>query len=206
MVRGLLQDRKVPGTSAGTSARGDCCRTLGESQVNGSLPCQTRLEQHEERPGCLKSQGGKEGLSGKHRENVGMGWGELRVGLCGALTRTAPGLAGEVGCVRAQALPCTEQKDFLKKKETVGGSLGNSAAAAPVSSPPGCPPSPPRGLCGASSPNPKHRAGGSAHLGEPEITGTYQGVYTPWADPRPQAPTGESATCRDLRPQTQETV
>ena len=29
---------------------------LGESQVKGFLPCQTRLEQHHERPGCLKSQ------------------------------------------------------------------------------------------------------------------------------------------------------
>ena len=32
---------------------------LGESQVNGSLPCQTRLEQHQERPvylGCVRGQ------------------------------------------------------------------------------------------------------------------------------------------------------
>ena len=32
---------------------------LGERQVKGSLPCQTGLEQHLERPGCLKSQGGE---------------------------------------------------------------------------------------------------------------------------------------------------
>ena len=32
---------------------------LGESRVNGSLPCQARLEQQRERPGCLKSQGGE---------------------------------------------------------------------------------------------------------------------------------------------------
>ena len=65
---------------------------LGESQVNDSLPYQTRLEQHRERPGCLKSQGGEEGQSGKHTETVGTGWGELRVGPCWALMRTVPGL------------------------------------------------------------------------------------------------------------------
>ena len=59
------------------------------------------------------------------------------------LTRTAPGLAGEVGCVRGQALPCTEgatgssRRIFPKKKKTLWGTLGNSpAATAPVSSPP----------------------------------------------------------------------
>ena len=64
---GLLQDNKVPGTSTGTRvtvapglapARA-ATGLLGESQVNGYLPCQTRLEQHQERPGCLKSQGGE---------------------------------------------------------------------------------------------------------------------------------------------------
>ena len=30
---------------------------LGESRDSSSLACQTRLEQHLERPGCLKSQG-----------------------------------------------------------------------------------------------------------------------------------------------------
>ena len=38
---------------------GPASRLLGESRVNGSLPCQTGLEQHGERLGCLKSQGGK---------------------------------------------------------------------------------------------------------------------------------------------------
>ena len=32
---------------------------LGESPVNCSLPCQTRLEQHLERPGCLRSHRGE---------------------------------------------------------------------------------------------------------------------------------------------------
>ena len=60
---------------------------LGESQVNGSLPCQTRLEQHRQRPGCLKLQGGEEGRSGKPTETVGVSWGELTVGRCGARPR-----------------------------------------------------------------------------------------------------------------------
>ena len=34
---------------------------LVESRVNSSLPCQKRLEQHLEKPSCLKSQGGEEG-------------------------------------------------------------------------------------------------------------------------------------------------
>ena len=69
-------------------------------------------------------------------------WGELTVGPCGTLTQTVPGLTREVGCVRGQALPCMEghsieQEDFLKKKKTLRGTLGNSPAAiSPVSSPP----------------------------------------------------------------------
>ena len=47
-------------------------------------------------------------LGGKHMETVGAGSGELRVGLCGDLTLTVPSLAGEVGSVRGQALPCME--------------------------------------------------------------------------------------------------
>ena len=54
MVRGLLQDKKVPGTSRETRATaapgpapsGSATGLLGESRVNSSLPCQTRLEQH----------------------------------------------------------------------------------------------------------------------------------------------------------------
>ena len=38
---------------------GPVARLLGKSLVNGSVPCQTRLEQHQERPGCLKLQGGE---------------------------------------------------------------------------------------------------------------------------------------------------
>ena len=120
MVRGLLLDKKVPGTRAGnktTAAPGPhplgllpATGLLGESRVKGSLPCQTRLEQHPERPGCLKSQGGEQGRSSKPTEIVGASWGELRAGLCGALAQTVPALAGEVGCVRGQALPCTERQ------------------------------------------------------------------------------------------------
>ena len=66
-VRGLLQDKKVPGTSAGTrvtaapglAPTGPAIGLLGESWVNGSLPCHTRFEQHQKIPGCLKSQGGE---------------------------------------------------------------------------------------------------------------------------------------------------
>ena len=38
-----------------------CHRTPGGEPVNGSLPCQTRFEQHQETPGCLKLQGGESG-------------------------------------------------------------------------------------------------------------------------------------------------
>ena len=67
IVRGSLQDKKVPGTSSGTrvaAAPGSVpARTdaglLEESWVNGSRPCQTRFEWHQDRPGSLKSQGGE---------------------------------------------------------------------------------------------------------------------------------------------------
>ena len=64
----LLQDKKVPGTNTGTRVAaapgppargGPAAGLLGESQVKGPLLCQTRPEQHCERPGCLKSQGGE---------------------------------------------------------------------------------------------------------------------------------------------------
>ena len=62
----LLWDNKVPGSSVGTrvaAAPGpvparSAAGFLEESQVNGSLPCQTRFEQCQEGPGCLKSQEG----------------------------------------------------------------------------------------------------------------------------------------------------
>ena len=67
----------------------------------------------------------------------------MKVGPCATLTLTVPGLAGEVGYVRGQALPCMEgvtgvrRRIFPKKKKTLGSTLGNSpAATAPVSSPP----------------------------------------------------------------------
>ena len=54
--RGLLQDNRVPGTSAGTRVTvapgpvlaGPAPGVLGESWVNGSLPCQTGLEKYQD--------------------------------------------------------------------------------------------------------------------------------------------------------------
>ena len=96
----------------------------------------------------------------------------MKVGPRAILTRTAPGLAGEVGCVRGQALPCMEEatgpsrRIFPKRKETLCGTLGNSpAATVPVSSPP------------------HHPSGGCMHLISegPETTGTTQGrVPSEW--------------------------
>ena len=65
MVRRVLQDNKVSGSSTTTKVAaapgpvpaGSATGFLGESWVNGSLPCQTRFEQHLKRPGCLKLQG-----------------------------------------------------------------------------------------------------------------------------------------------------
>ena len=82
---------------------------------------------------------------------MGAGRGELRVGPCGTLSRTVPGLAGEVVCERTGpslygGSRRIEQEDFPKKKKTLGGTLGNSpAATASVSSPPGH--LPVQGLC-----------------------------------------------------------
>ena len=66
MVRRVIQDNKVPGTSAGMgeakatvlAPAGSTSGFLGESQAKSSLPCQVRFEQHQEGPGCLKSQWG----------------------------------------------------------------------------------------------------------------------------------------------------
>ena len=67
MVRRLLWDGTVPGTSVGTRAPAaaglvparPAAEFLEESQINSSLPCQTgRLEQHQGGPGYLKLLGG----------------------------------------------------------------------------------------------------------------------------------------------------
>ena len=67
MVRRLLWDGKVPGTSAGTRAAaapgpgpsGTATGVLEERQINSSLPCQTgRIEWHRDGPEWLKSLGG----------------------------------------------------------------------------------------------------------------------------------------------------
>ena len=62
--KGIASGNKGPWDQRGE--QGDCSPRLapttgllGESQVNSTLPCQTRLEQHCERPGCLKSQRGE---------------------------------------------------------------------------------------------------------------------------------------------------
>ena len=65
--KGIASGQKGPwdqhGDQGGRSLRpatvGPAAGLLGQSWVNGPLPCQTRLEQHRERPGCLKSQGGE---------------------------------------------------------------------------------------------------------------------------------------------------
>ena len=88
MVRRVLQDNKVPETSTGTKVAaapgpapaGSAAGLVGESQVNSSLPCQTRFEQHQEGPGCLKSQRGtKDKVANTQRqcaptETVDVGW------------------------------------------------------------------------------------------------------------------------------------
>ena len=61
------------GYSSRPAPAGPASGLLGESRVNGPLPCQTRPEQHCERPGCLKSHGGEKGRSGKPRETAGTG-------------------------------------------------------------------------------------------------------------------------------------
>ena len=171
MVKGLLQDKKVPRTSTGTRVTAapspwllGLLQDFWESWVNNSLPCQTSLEQHRERPGCLKLQGGEYGRSGKHTETVGASWGELRVWPCGALTRTVLSLAGEGGCVRGQALLCMERQDwaggFSQKEKDPRGQFGeiswNNSSSLLATWLPGAH----AGLWGTLSPNPKHRVGG----------------------------------------------
>ena len=88
--------------------------------------------------------------------------------------------------MRGQALPCMEghsieQEDFLKKKKTIGGTLGNSpAATAPVFSPPGCQPVQ-HSLGAVAGIEPKSEVGLERvhNWGVPETTGTNRGVCTP---------------------------
>ena len=91
MIKRVPQDNKVPGTFTGTREAaapspvpaGSAARFLGESWVNGSLPCQTRFELYQEGPECLKSQGrNKEEMTNTHRwctptETVDTAWEEL---------------------------------------------------------------------------------------------------------------------------------
>ena len=112
---------------------------------------------------------------GKHTETVGAGWGELRVGPRGALTRTVPYLAREGGCVRGQALPCREgatalsRRIFPKRKRPSGALWGT------LQSPlhPGCQ-ALPQG-CGGNQAqilSTKHRGESAQHT---ETTGTNRG-------------------------------
>ena len=77
-------------------------------------------------------------------QTVGAHQGELRVGPCGALTQRVPGLAER--WAEREDKPFLvwsgrlEQEYFLKKKKTLGGTLGNSTTAtAPISFPPSRP-------------------------------------------------------------------
>ena len=77
-----IQCAAAPGPAPARSAAG----FLGENRVKGSLPCQTRFEQHGERPCCLKSQGGNndevtntQGLC-VPTETADASWGDLGVG------------------------------------------------------------------------------------------------------------------------------
>ena len=61
---------------------------------------------------------------------MGASWGDLRIGPYEVLTMAVSGLAGEVGCVRGQALPCTEgaaglsRRIFSKRKRPSGSLWG----------------------------------------------------------------------------------
>ena len=119
---------------------------------------------------------------------MGAAWGELRVGPCSALTWTVPGLAGQVGCVRGQAIPCMEgaaglSRRIFPKRKRPSGTLWGIPPQQQLQSPfrlAACLVFP-RRCGGVSSPNPKHgMVGGGMHTsGGPETTGTDQGVYTP---------------------------
>ena len=124
---------------------------------------------------------------------MGAGWGELKVGPCGTLDRTVPGLPGEVGCVRGQALSCMERaaelgRMILPKRKRPSGALWGIPLQQQLQSP----------LHPAT-----HLSGECAHrLGS---------VFTSsWKELRPQAPTGDcvyrlgsayTSSKRKLRPQ-----
>ena len=106
------------------------------------------------------------------------------------LTQTAPGQAGKGGCVRGQALHCTEgatgssTRIFPQKKKTLWGTLWNSpVATAPVSSPP------------------HHPSGDCAHLiwEGAETTGTTWGrVTSKWECAHPPG-SARTSSWRELR-------
>ena len=83
MVRRVLQDNKVHRSSTGTKAAaspgpsptGSATGFLGESRVNGSLPCQTRFEQPQEETWLLEVAG-----RGIRMETMDASLEELRVG------------------------------------------------------------------------------------------------------------------------------
>ena len=153
-VRGLLQDNKVPGT-----------KVRARTAAAPGPPLLGLPQDSWERAGLTAPSPVKKGPSNTVRDLVACSCREgnktkwktqgdcrhwrrrVKVGPPAIMTQTAPGLAGDMGCVREQALPCTEgargsnRRIFPKKKKTLWGTLGNSpAATAPVSSPPGHPP------------------------------------------------------------------
>ena len=103
--------------------------------------------------------------------NLDSPWSSWRGGLC---ERTGPSLYGAAGLSR---------RIFSKRKRHSGGSLGNSpAAAAPVSSLPGCP-ALLQGCGGAQSPN---HWGECTPWGGLRLHPRHWGVCAPWRDLRPQ--------------------
>ena len=117
---------------------------LGDSQVNGSPTCQTRFEQHQDVPGCLKLLGGIRMKWQTHRGSVH----QLRLwtpaGKSWALRDTDPDSLWSawrvVLCERPGACLSgrLEQEEIFKKtKKVLSGYLENSATAATPTFP-GC--------------------------------------------------------------------
>ena len=122
---------------------------------------------------------------------MGDSWGELRVGPCGALTRTAPGLAGEVGCVRGQAPPYMERatglsrRIFSKRKRPLGAVweiILKQQLQSPLHPAAWCSQA---GMWGSSNPNLKHQgecAPGGSGL-RPQAPGRVHTIESPECAP-----------------------
>ena len=86
MIRRLLWDNKVPGTTTGTrvaaapglAPAGSAAGFLEDSQVNGALPCQAgRFELHQDGPGGNKDKVANTWGRCVPNETVDAGWEEL---------------------------------------------------------------------------------------------------------------------------------